>query len=171
MEKIIICNGNSICFWSCINLSPNASCCWARKREWKIKSHDIRCCMSHFYGLCLQKTSYDANMDVPSVDPSAAISERPSPVSVLDSSFDQEDLFPTSRTPNSLAVGMITFLQSLHTSFVNHSNWKLKYVSLFHFFNVSIYLLSILVADCTVLATFEPKVPCVLHFVHPKCLY
>ncbi|ONM53578.1 Protein LONGIFOLIA 2 [Zea mays] len=51
-----------------------------------------------------QKTSYDANMDVPSVDPSAAISERPSPVSVLDSSFDQEDLFPTSRTPNSLAV-------------------------------------------------------------------
>ncbi|ONM53569.1 Protein LONGIFOLIA 2 [Zea mays] len=50
------------------------------------------------------KTSYDANMDVPSVDPSAAISERPSPVSVLDSSFDQEDLFPTSRTPNSLAV-------------------------------------------------------------------
>ncbi|CAD6219935.1 unnamed protein product [Miscanthus lutarioriparius] len=50
------------------------------------------------------KTSYDASKDVPSVDPSATISERPSPVSVLDSSFDQEDLFPTSRTPNSLAV-------------------------------------------------------------------
>ncbi|EER98557.1 hypothetical protein BDA96_02G148200 [Sorghum bicolor] len=50
------------------------------------------------------KISYDASKDVPSVDPLAAISERPSPVSVLDSSFDQEDLFPTSRTPNSLAV-------------------------------------------------------------------
>ncbi|CAN6166188.1 unnamed protein product [Urochloa humidicola] len=50
------------------------------------------------------KTSYDASKDVPSVDPSAAISERPSPVSVLDSSFDQEDLFPTSRTSNSLTA-------------------------------------------------------------------
>ncbi|CAL5080336.1 unnamed protein product [Urochloa decumbens] len=50
------------------------------------------------------KTSYDASKDVSSVDPSAAISERPSPVSVLDSSFDQEDLFPTSRTSNSLTA-------------------------------------------------------------------
>ncbi|XP_062199156.1 protein LONGIFOLIA 2-like [Phragmites australis] len=48
------------------------------------------------------KTSYDASKDVSSVDPSAAIFERPSPVSVLDSSFDQEDLFPGSKTSNSL---------------------------------------------------------------------
>ncbi|KAL6875752.1 hypothetical protein ACP4OV_013265 [Aristida adscensionis] len=51
------------------------------------------------------KTSYDASKDVSSVDPSAAIPERPSPVSVLDSSFDQEDLFPTSR--NSFIVVML----------------------------------------------------------------
>ncbi|KAF8675188.1 hypothetical protein HU200_047853 [Digitaria exilis] len=50
------------------------------------------------------KTSYDASKDVSSVDPSASLSERPSPVSVLDSSFDQEDLFPTSRTSNSLTA-------------------------------------------------------------------
>ncbi|XP_062193654.1 protein LONGIFOLIA 2-like [Phragmites australis] len=50
------------------------------------------------------KTSYDASKDVSSVDPSAFISERPSPVSVLDSSFDQEDLFPTRKTSNSLSV-------------------------------------------------------------------
>ncbi|CAN6203908.1 unnamed protein product [Urochloa humidicola] len=50
------------------------------------------------------KTSYDASKDVLSVDPSVAISERPSPVSVLDSSFDQEDLFPSSRTSNSLTA-------------------------------------------------------------------
>ncbi|KAJ1288586.1 hypothetical protein BS78_02G099100 [Paspalum vaginatum] len=48
------------------------------------------------------KISYDASKDVSSVDALAA--ERPSPVSVLDSSFDQEDLFPTSRTSNSLTV-------------------------------------------------------------------
>ncbi|ONM20770.1 Protein LONGIFOLIA 2 [Zea mays] len=52
------------------------------------------------------ETSYDASKDVPSVDPSAGISERPSPVSVLDSSFDHEDLFPSSRNPNSLAVAL-----------------------------------------------------------------
>ncbi|RCV10854.1 hypothetical protein SEVIR_2G147900v4 [Setaria viridis] len=50
------------------------------------------------------KTSYDASKDVSSVDPSAAISERPSPVSVLDPLFDQEDLFPSSRTSDSLAA-------------------------------------------------------------------
>ncbi|KAL6596936.1 hypothetical protein ACP70R_047070 [Stipagrostis hirtigluma subsp. patula] len=50
------------------------------------------------------KTSYDASKDLSSVDPAAAIPERPSPVSVLDSSFDQEDLFPTSKTPNSFIV-------------------------------------------------------------------
>ncbi|KAG2633780.1 protein LONGIFOLIA 1-like isoform X2 [Panicum virgatum] len=50
------------------------------------------------------KTSYDASKDVSSVDPSTAISERPSPVSVLDSSFDQEELFPTSGTSNSLTA-------------------------------------------------------------------
>jgi hypothetical protein len=91
---------------------------------------------------------------VPSVDPSAGISERPSPVSVLDSSFDHEDLFPSSRNPNSLAVGMIIFSKLL---FVNYSNWKLKYVFLFHF-NVSMYLLSILVSHCTIEAAFELKV-------------
>ncbi|KAK3132537.1 hypothetical protein QOZ80_6AG0524070 [Eleusine coracana subsp. coracana] len=42
------------------------------------------------------KTSYDASKDISSADLSAAIAERPSPVSVLDSSFDQEDHFPTS---------------------------------------------------------------------------
>ncbi|TVU10769.1 hypothetical protein EJB05_44316 [Eragrostis curvula] len=42
------------------------------------------------------KTSYDASKDVSSADTSAAIVERPSPVSVLDSSFDQEDHFPTN---------------------------------------------------------------------------
>ncbi|KAG2633779.1 hypothetical protein PVAP13_2NG295200 [Panicum virgatum] len=51
-----------------------------------------------------KKTSYDASKDVSSVDPSTAISERPSPVSVLDSSFDQEELFPTSGTSNSLTA-------------------------------------------------------------------
>ncbi|PUZ69780.1 hypothetical protein GQ55_2G138700 [Panicum hallii var. hallii] len=51
------------------------------------------------------KTSYDASKDVSSVDPSTAISERPSPVSVLDSSFDQEDLFPTSGISTSLTAG------------------------------------------------------------------
>ncbi|KAG2642129.1 hypothetical protein PVAP13_2KG262700 [Panicum virgatum] len=56
------------------------------------------------------KTSYDASKDVSSVDPSTAISERPSPVSVLDSSFDQEDLFPTSGTSNSFTAGKIIFL-------------------------------------------------------------
>lgn len=50
---------------------------------------------------------------MPSLDPSAAISERPSPVSVLDSSFDQEDLFPTSRTLDLLAAGKIIFLPTL----------------------------------------------------------
>ena len=45
-----------------------------------------------------------------SVDPSTAISERPSPVSVLDSSFDQEDLFLTSGTSNSFTAGKIIFL-------------------------------------------------------------
>ncbi|WVZ63623.1 hypothetical protein U9M48_013239 [Paspalum notatum var. saurae] len=48
------------------------------------------------------KTSYHASKDVSSVDSLAA--ERPSPVSVLDSSFDQEDLFPTSTTVNSITV-------------------------------------------------------------------
>lgn len=49
------------------------------------------------------KTSYGASKDASSVDPPTAISERPSPVSVLDS-FDQEDLFPASRTLNSLTL-------------------------------------------------------------------
>lgn len=47
------------------------------------------------------KTSYDVNKDVPSTDPTATIPERPSPVSVLDSSFDQENFFHTSKTSNS----------------------------------------------------------------------
>ncbi|KAF0903526.1 hypothetical protein E2562_027956 [Oryza meyeriana var. granulata] len=50
------------------------------------------------------KTSYDANKDLPSMDPAATISERPSPVSVLDSSFDQEDYFRTSKVSNSSNV-------------------------------------------------------------------
>ncbi|PAN11291.1 hypothetical protein PAHAL_2G149000 [Panicum hallii] len=50
------------------------------------------------------KTSYDASKDVSTIDPSTAISERPSPVSVLDSSFDQEDLFPTSGISTSLTA-------------------------------------------------------------------
>uniref|UniRef100_A0A0A9D7E1 DUF4378 domain-containing protein n=1 Tax=Arundo donax TaxID=35708 RepID=A0A0A9D7E1_ARUDO len=50
------------------------------------------------------KTSCDASKDVSSVDPSSAIFERPSPVSVLDSSFDQEDLFPISKTSDSHSV-------------------------------------------------------------------
>uniref|UniRef100_A0ACD5UNB0 Uncharacterized protein n=1 Tax=Avena sativa TaxID=4498 RepID=A0ACD5UNB0_AVESA len=44
------------------------------------------------------KTSYDANKDLSSLDPAASIPERPSPVSVLDSSFDQENSFCTSKT-------------------------------------------------------------------------
>uniref|UniRef100_A0A0D9WUP2 DUF4378 domain-containing protein n=1 Tax=Leersia perrieri TaxID=77586 RepID=A0A0D9WUP2_9ORYZ len=51
------------------------------------------------------KTSYDANKDLPSVDPAATVSERPSPVSVLDSSFDQEDFFPTRKMSSSSNVG------------------------------------------------------------------
>jgi hypothetical protein len=47
---------------------------------------------------------------VSTIDPSTAISERPSPVSVLDSSFDQEDLFPTSGISTSLTAGKISFL-------------------------------------------------------------
>lgn len=47
------------------------------------------------------KTSYDANKDLSSIDPAAAIPERPSPVSVLDSSFDQEGFFRTSKALNS----------------------------------------------------------------------
>ncbi|XP_040381810.1 protein LONGIFOLIA 2 [Oryza brachyantha] len=50
------------------------------------------------------KTSYDANKDLPSMDPAATISERPSPVSVLDSSFDQEDYFRTNKVSNSSNV-------------------------------------------------------------------
>ncbi|BAF20637.1 protein LONGIFOLIA 1 isoform X1 [Oryza sativa Japonica Group] len=50
------------------------------------------------------KTSYDANKDLPSMDPAATITERPSPVSVLDSSFDQEEFFHTSKTTNSSNV-------------------------------------------------------------------
>uniref|UniRef100_A0ACD5UA28 Uncharacterized protein n=1 Tax=Avena sativa TaxID=4498 RepID=A0ACD5UA28_AVESA len=44
------------------------------------------------------KTSYDANKDLSSLDPAASIPERPSPVSVLDSSFDQDNSFCTSKT-------------------------------------------------------------------------
>ncbi|KAE8819062.1 protein LONGIFOLIA 1 [Hordeum vulgare] len=47
------------------------------------------------------KTSYDANKDLSSMDHAATIPERPSPVSVLDSSFDQENIFHTSKTSNS----------------------------------------------------------------------
>ncbi|KAM3386202.1 hypothetical protein ACQJBY_009689 [Aegilops geniculata] len=47
------------------------------------------------------KTSYDANKDLSSVDHAAAVPERPSPVSVLDYSFDQENLFRTSKTSDS----------------------------------------------------------------------
>ncbi|XP_051216490.1 protein LONGIFOLIA 1 [Lolium perenne] len=47
------------------------------------------------------KTCYDANKDLSSLDPAASIPERPSPVSVLDSSFDQENSFCTSKTTNS----------------------------------------------------------------------
>uniref|UniRef100_A0A0E0LG70 DUF4378 domain-containing protein n=1 Tax=Oryza punctata TaxID=4537 RepID=A0A0E0LG70_ORYPU len=50
------------------------------------------------------KTSYDANKDLPSMDPAATITERPSPVSVLDCSFDQEDFFHTRKTSNSSNV-------------------------------------------------------------------
>ncbi|KAG2642126.1 hypothetical protein PVAP13_2KG262700 [Panicum virgatum] len=59
------------------------------------------------------KTSYDASKDVSSVDPSTAISERPSPVSVLDSSFDQEDLFPTSGTSNSFTAVHFVYPQCI----------------------------------------------------------
>ncbi|KAF7008703.1 hypothetical protein CFC21_023403 [Triticum aestivum] len=48
-----------------------------------------------------KKTSYDANKDLSSMDHAAAVPERPSPVSVLDYSFDQENLFRTSKTSNS----------------------------------------------------------------------
>ncbi|CAM0905183.1 unnamed protein product [Alopecurus aequalis] len=47
------------------------------------------------------KTSYDENKDISFLDPAATIPERPSPVSVLDSSFDQENSFCTSKTSNS----------------------------------------------------------------------
>ncbi|KAG8081303.1 hypothetical protein GUJ93_ZPchr0007g3167 [Zizania palustris] len=50
------------------------------------------------------KTSYDANKNLPSMDPAATIPERPSPVSVLDSSFDQDDFFHTSKVSNSSIV-------------------------------------------------------------------
>ncbi|KAL5198978.1 hypothetical protein ABZP36_002490 [Zizania latifolia] len=50
------------------------------------------------------KTSYDANKNLPSMDPAATIPERPSPVSVLDSSFDQDDFFHTSKVSNSSTV-------------------------------------------------------------------
>ncbi|VAH30966.1 unnamed protein product [Triticum turgidum subsp. durum] len=47
------------------------------------------------------KTFYDANKDLSSMDHAAAIPERPSPVSVLDYSFDQENFFRTGKTSNS----------------------------------------------------------------------
>ncbi|KAL5197039.1 hypothetical protein ABZP36_000551 [Zizania latifolia] len=50
------------------------------------------------------KTSYDANKDLPSMDPPATIPERPSPVSVLDTSFDRDDFFHTSKFSNSSNV-------------------------------------------------------------------
>lgn len=52
------------------------------------------------------------------MDPAATITERPSPVSVLDSSFDQEEFFHTSKTTNSSNVGKICCFILLGSSII-----------------------------------------------------